>query len=155
MNEDKYYLVTRPKDEAKNKLLLCKADDIQQFYLLDLFSSSPITFQICTKQLIVLQSSVFRSKFVSGSQHLKVILTSPDNLLKVVLLFEIREVSQKNDSLKTCYKILHCLEFADQNPCDDVQYDFSVSRLPERKSSHMKVWPEMKEDGVSSLRTLD
>ena len=87
MNEDKYYLITRPKDEGKNKLLLCKADDIQQFYLLDLFSSSPITFQICTKHEIVLQSSVVRSKFISGSEHLKVILISPDNKLKVVLLF--------------------------------------------------------------------
>lgn len=86
---------------------------------------------------------------------MKVILTSPDNSLKVVLFFGISRVRQKNESMKTCFKVLHCLEFTDNNPCDDVQYDLAVSRLPDRRTCHAKIWPEMKDDGVSSLRTID
>ena len=109
MNEDKYYLIAKPQEGPKNKILLCKTDDIQSVYLLDLFSSSAVTFQISTPQQILLQASVTRVRLVSGEPKLKVVLISPDTNYKVVLLFSLNEIRQSNSSLRSCYSILHRL----------------------------------------------
>jgi hypothetical protein len=57
----------------------------------------------------MLQGTILREQVVQCSDSLTVILSSPDSLTKVILIFEVNEINQKNDSLRTYYQFMYKL----------------------------------------------